>query len=87
MLNPPLQNLTDFPITYLEGFRHDTEMTERPADKTNFIIFDTPGIPNSFMYNDAILTRYMCKLKYEFERSHVYENKNPNSHNNGRGDQ
>lgn len=60
-LNSPLPNKQHMSITHLEDFRHDPRITEGPADKTSYIFFDTPSIPNSDLYYGPLLKRFMCK--------------------------
>lgn len=52
------------PITDLKDFRHDRNLTKGKADQTEYIFFDTPGIPNGFVYSKHTINNYMCKLSY-----------------------
>ncbi|CRL07208.1 CLUMA_CG020191, isoform A [Clunio marinus] len=59
LLNSPLPGKKYMPITHLDDYRLDDKISEGAADKTNFIFFDTPGIPNSFLYTNPMLKKYM----------------------------
>lgn len=61
LLNSPLPGKKDLAITHLKDYRQDDELINGVADKTEYVFFDTPGIPNHFLYNDPMLRRYMCK--------------------------
>lgn len=50
------------PITSLQDYRHDPELTDRPADKTSYIVFDTPEVANSEIYNKVFLRRFTCEF-------------------------
>lgn len=52
----------DVPITHLIDFRVDEKITMGEADETKYVFFDTPAIPNSALYTDPMLRRFMCKL-------------------------
>lgn len=62
LLNSLQPRKTDVPITHLIDFRVDDEITKGEADQTNYVFFDTPAVPNSEVYNDKMLRRYMCKI-------------------------
>lgn len=56
-------------ITQLEDFRYDPKITEGPADKTSYIFFDTPSIPNSDLYHSTLMKRFMCKKLISFSKT------------------
>lgn len=64
LLNSPRPGLNeDLAITALKDFRIDPEITEGKPDKTEFLFFDTPNIPNNFLYNPKMLNFFTCELK------------------------
>jgi hypothetical protein len=52
----------DLPITALEDYRIDPELTEGKPDKTEFLFLDTPNIPNNLLYNPSMLDLFTCKF-------------------------
>lgn len=60
-------NSDHLPITALEDYRHDPELTDSPPDQTNFIFFDTPEAPMS----QTLMTKYLCN-KHFFKRNEYF---------------
>jgi hypothetical protein len=64
LLNSPRPGMNkDLPITALEDFRIDPQLTEGKPDKTEFLFFDTPNIPNNFLYNEKMLHMFTCEFE------------------------
>jgi hypothetical protein len=59
----PNPGKNDLPITALQDFRVDPNLTDNPPDRSKFVFFDTPGVPNSFLYNDFMLKKFMCEFQ------------------------
>lgn len=71
LLNSPHPGLEGYAITYLKDFRHNSVLTNGPADQKKFLFFDTPGIPNNFVYNEDVIGHYMCKKHSQVLR-HIF---------------
>jgi hypothetical protein len=63
----PNSGKKDLAITDLEDFRLDPELTNGKADRSKYVFFDTPAIPNAMMYEDPMLKKFMCKLRFSSE--------------------
>jgi hypothetical protein len=63
IFNNPNPNKQDLPIIGLHDYRYDPRLIDGDADRTEFIFFDTPGIPNNFLYNERRLNDFECELK------------------------
>lgn len=57
----------DLAITALDDFRIDPKLTEGKPDKTEFLVFDTPNIPNNFLYNPKMLDKFTCEVEMFFK--------------------
>lgn len=63
MLNSPSPDYKKLlPITELEDFRNDPELTEGKPDKSDFIFFDTPTVLNENIYQDLLMKHYSCEF-------------------------
>lgn len=60
-LNSPFPFKDHMSITKLEDFRYDPKITEGPADKTEYLFFDTPSIFNKDLYHGSLMKRFMCE--------------------------
>lgn len=61
-MNAPLTKENDLAITHLEDIHCDAGLIEKSADKTNYIFFETPFVPNEIMYQDFLMNRFACKF-------------------------
>ena len=62
MINAPLLSKDNVPVSHLVDFRHDPQITEKPADEVNYVFVDTPTVPNGDVYRDHILQNFLCKF-------------------------
>jgi FtsP/CotA-like multicopper oxidase with cupredoxin domain len=67
LLNTPHPGQEGYAITYLKDFRHDKNLTSGPAEQTKWLFFDTPGIPNDFVYNENVIGHYICKNEFSIK--------------------